>query len=352
MATLLGLHGIVTYSVAWHQMWRCCRLQLCMSDTIQPILHVYPYEFARANARTCYVHEHCCLPPWCRCRTQVQRDADWGSGVRKLAARSSCCLSLVSCPAHTSQKSLVLGHRMGDMRHTTRAYLGHKVGQHAFLERKTQNMPQKKCQVAVWPNQDLKACANRNCGMLVTTACLVSTRQGRHDTSSHSRQMRNSQKSPVSIKTNSTPCDRDGWKEDWGTDETLIAQVHRWMSMHGVERQGCTWEAACLTLAHWVTIVQWCARGKGPKFYWSHHSVVVGQGGPKFYRSQPADASITKPTRYPILSQHLPKTGWIANFVTFLVLASYRHILYHSQSSFEFHHGRKFLHPWLSYFHL
>ena len=173
MATLLGLHGIVTYSVAWHQMWRCCRLQLCMSDTIQPILHVYPYEFARANARTCYVHEHCCLPPWCRCRTQVQRDADWGSGVRKLAARSSCCLSLVSCPAHTSQKSLVLGHRMGDMRHTTRAYLGHKVGQHAFLERKTQNMPQKKCQVAVWPNQDLKACANRNCGMLVTTACLV-----------------------------------------------------------------------------------------------------------------------------------------------------------------------------------
>ena len=160
MATLLGLHGIVTYSVAWHQMWRCCRLQLCMSDTIQPILHVYPYEFARANARTCYVHEHGYLPPWCRCRTQVQRDADWGSGVRKLAARSSCCLSLVSCPAHTSQKSLVLGHRMGDMRHTTRAYLGHKVGQHAFLERKTQNMPQKKCQVAVWPNQDLKACAN------------------------------------------------------------------------------------------------------------------------------------------------------------------------------------------------
>ena len=34
-------------------------------------------------------------------------------------------------------------------------------------------------------------------------------RQGRHDTSSHSRQMRNSQKSPVSIKTNSTPCDPD-----------------------------------------------------------------------------------------------------------------------------------------------
>ena len=61
VATLLGLHGIVTYSVAWHQMWRCCRLQLCMSDTIQPILHVHPYEFARANARTCYVHEHCCL---------------------------------------------------------------------------------------------------------------------------------------------------------------------------------------------------------------------------------------------------------------------------------------------------
>ena len=129
--------------------------------------------------------------------------------MRKLAARSSCCLSLVSCPAHTSQKSLVLGHRMGDMRHTTRAYLGHKVGQHAFLERKTQNMPQKKCQVAVWPNQNLKACANKNCWMLVTTTCLVSMRQGRHDTSSHSRQMRNSQKSPVSIKTNSTPCDPD-----------------------------------------------------------------------------------------------------------------------------------------------
>ena len=152
-------------------------------------------------------------------------------------------------------------------------------------------------------------------------------------------------KFPVSIKTNSTPCDRDGWKEDWGTDETLIAQVHRWMSMHGVERQGCTWEAACLTLAHWVTIVQWCARGKGPKFYRSHHSAVVGQGGPKFYRSQPADASITKPTRYPILSQHLPKTGWIANFVMFLVLASCRQILYHSHSLFVFHHGRKFLHP-------
>ena len=141
-------------------------------------------------------------------------------------------------------------------------------------------------------------------------------------------------KSPVSIKTNSTPCDRDGWKEGWGTEETLIAQVHRWMSMHGVERQGCTWEAACLTLAHWVTIVQWCARGKGPKFYRSHHSAVVGQGGPKFYRSQPADASITKPTRYPILSQHLPKTGWIANFVIFLVLASCRQTLYHIQSSF------------------